>query len=64
MAKLENKIVSIERRLDDLEETMEIMGDKKAIRSIERGLKDLQEGRFRRYESVEALFKETKKQSS
>ena len=58
MAKLENKIVSIERRLDDLEETMEIMGDKKAIRSIERGLKDLQEGRFRRYEIVEALFKE------
>jgi hypothetical protein len=64
LAKLENKIVSIEKRLDDLEETMEILGDKKTIRSIERGLKDLREGRFRRYESVEALFKEIKKQSS
>jgi hypothetical protein len=64
LAKLENKIVSIEKRLDDLEETMEIMGDKKTIRSIERGLKDLREGRFRRYESVDALFKEIKKQST
>ena len=64
MAKLENKIVSIEKRLDDLEETMEIMGDKRTIRSIERGLKDLREGRFRRYESVDGLFREIKKQSS
>jgi hypothetical protein len=64
LAKLENKIVSIEKRLDDLEETMEIMGDKRTIRSIERGLKDLREGRFRRYESVDALFREIKKQSS
>ena len=64
MAKLENKIVSIEKRLDDLEETMEIMGDKKTVKSIERGLKDLQEGRFQKYESVEALFKEIKKRPS
>jgi len=64
LAKLENKIDSIERRLDDLEETMEIMGDKRTIRSIERGLKDLRGGRFRRYESVDALFGEVKKQSS
>ena len=64
MAKLENKIVSIEKRLNDLEETLEIMGDKRTIRSIERGLKDLREGRFRRYETVEALFKQIKKQSS
>ena len=64
MAKRENKIVSIEKRLDDLEETMEVMADKKTVRSIERGLKDLREGRFRRYESVEAFFKEFKNQSS
>lgn len=63
MAKLENKIVSIEKRLDDLEETMEIMADKRTVRSIERGLKDLRQGRFRRYENTEALFKEIKKQS-
>jgi len=63
MARLENKIVSIEKRLDDLEETMEIMGDKRMVRSIERGLKDLREGRFRRYESVDALLNGIKKQS-
>lgn len=64
MAKVDNKIISIEKRLDDLEETMEIMADKKTVRSIERGLKDLREGRFHRYESVDAFFKELKKQSS
>lgn len=61
MAKLENKIVSIEKRLGELEETLEILGDRKTTRSIERGLKDLREGRFRRYESVEALFEENKR---
>jgi len=61
MAKLENKIVSIEKRLDELEETMEILTDGKTTRSIEKGLKDLREGRFRKYESVEGLFKEIKK---
>ena len=60
MPKLENKITSIEKRLDQLEETVEVLGDAKTMRSIERGLKDLQEGRFHRYESVESLFKAVK----
>ncbi len=60
MPKLESKIVSIEKRLDDLEETVEMLGDRKTTRSIERGLKDLREGRFHRYESIEALLKEIK----
>ena len=60
MAKLENKIVSIEKRLDELEETIEILGDKRTTRSIERGLKDLREGRFRKYGSVQALLEEIK----
>ena len=60
MAKLENKIVSIEKRLEEVEETVEILGDRKTTRSIEKGLKDLREGRFRKYESVDALFKEIK----
>jgi hypothetical protein len=62
MPKLENKIVSLEKRLDELEETVEVMGDAKTIRSIERGLKDLQEGKFHRYESVATLFKTIKHQ--
>jgi hypothetical protein len=57
MATLATKVVSIEKRLEELEETMDILADKKIVRSIERGLRDLQEGRFRRYESVNELLK-------
>ncbi|MGA2664196.1 MAG: hypothetical protein ABSF83_04560 [Nitrososphaerales archaeon] len=59
--KLESKIVSIERRLDELEETVEILGDSKTTRSIERGLTDLREGRFRKYETAEALFRKVRR---
>lgn len=57
MATLETKVVSIEKRLEELEETMEILGDKKTTKSIERGLRDLQQERFRRYENVNELLK-------
>jgi len=36
MTSLETKVVSIEKRLEELEETMGILGDKKTTRSIER----------------------------
>jgi hypothetical protein len=57
MTTLATKIVSIEKRLEELEETVDILGDKKTVRSIERGLRDLQQRRFRRYENVDELFK-------
>ena len=57
MTSLGTKVVSIERRLEELEETMDILGDEKTVRSIERGLRDLQQGRFRRYENVNELLK-------
>jgi hypothetical protein len=57
MTTLESKVVSIERRLEELEETIEILGDKKVTRSIARGLKDLKEGRFRTYKDVDSLLK-------
>jgi len=40
MTSLETKLVSIEKRLEELEETMDVLGDKKTTRSIERGLRD------------------------
>lgn len=40
---------------------MEILGDKKLLRSIERGLKDLREGRYKKYTNVDALFKDIKR---
>ena len=60
MTTLESKVVSIERRLEELEETIEVLGDKKTTRSIARGLKDLKEGRFHRYKDVESLIKGTR----
>ena len=57
MTTLESKVVSIEKRLGELEETMEILGEKKTTRSIARGLKDLKEGRFRTYKDVDSLIK-------
>jgi hypothetical protein len=57
MTTLEGKVVSIERRLEELEETMEVLGDKRTTRSIAKGLKDLREGRFHRYGSVDELLK-------
>ena len=60
--KFKDRITSIEKHLDQLEETTEVQGDEWTMRSIERGLKDLQEGRFHRYESVESLFRAVKQQ--
>lgn len=57
MTTLESKVVSIEKRLEELEETMEILGDKTTTRSVARGLKDLKEGRFRAYKDVDSLIK-------
>lgn len=57
MTTLESKVVSIEKRLEEMEETMEILGDEKTTKSIARGLKDLKEGRFRTYKDVDSLIK-------
>ena len=60
MTTLESKVVSIERRLEELEETVEILGDKETTKSIAKGLKDLTEGRFRTYKDVASLVKGTR----
>ena len=52
-----DRIALVERRLGEIEETMEILSDKRLVRSIERGLKDLREGRDTRYADVDTLFK-------
>jgi hypothetical protein len=57
MTSLESKVVSIEKRLEELEETMEVLGDKRTTRSIARGLKDLREGRLHKYKNVDELVK-------
>ena len=56
MAIPRGRLASVERRLEELEETIEILSDKRLLLSIERGLKDLKEGRYKKYSSVDALF--------
>lgn len=44
--------------MDELEETMEIMSDKKLLKSIQRGINDLKEGRYVTYTDVDSMFRE------
>lgn len=58
MAATEQRLRKLEHRVDELEETLEKMRDKKLVRSIERGLKDLKEGRYVKYKDVRSLFRD------
>ena len=58
MAATEQRLRKLEHRVDELEETLEIMSDKKLVRSIERGLKDLKEGRYVKYKDARSLFRD------
>ncbi len=60
MSGQKDRIGLVERRLDELEETIEILGNKNLLRSIERGLKDLQKGRCKKYATVDELFRDIK----
>lgn len=42
----------IQERLDGLEETMEILADKKTLASIKKSLNDIRQGRYKDYRSV------------
>jgi hypothetical protein len=53
----------LEHRVDELEETLDIMSDKRLVRSIERGLKDLKEGRYVRYKDVKSMFSDLEERS-
>ncbi len=46
------KLRQIQKRLDDLEETMEILADKKTLARIKKALKDIKEGRYKDYHNV------------
>ncbi len=56
MTATDQRLRKLEHRVNELEETLEIMSDRKLVRSIERGLKDLKEGKYVRYKDVKSLF--------
>ena len=51
MKKLENKV-------GKLEETMEILSNKRLLKSINEGLDDLKSGRYKVYKSVQEMKKD------
>lgn len=63
MTATEQRLRKLEHRVDELEETLDIMSDRKLVRSIERGLKDLKKGRYVRYKDVKSMFSDLEEKS-
>ncbi len=50
-----SKLSEIESRVESLEETIDLVGDKKVLLQIKRALDDVKRGRYKDYDSVEQL---------
>jgi len=53
LALLKERVERLEKRVDELEENLEVLGDPKMLEDIQRGLDDLKAGRFKVYEDVD-----------
>ncbi|MDG6995824.1 MAG: hypothetical protein JRN52_07870 [Nitrososphaerota archaeon] len=60
MALSERRLRKLEHRVDELEETLDIMADKKLLKSIQSGLSDYKKGRYKKYKDVETMFSDLK----
>lgn len=50
-----SKLSEIESRVESLEETIDLVADKKVLLQIKRALDDVKRGRYRDYDSVEQI---------
>jgi hypothetical protein len=50
-----SRLSEIESRVESLEETIDIVGDKKMLLQIKRALDDVKRGRYKDYDSLEQL---------
>ncbi len=50
-----SKLSEIESRVESLEETIDLVSDRKVLLQIKRALEDVKRGRYRDYDSVEQL---------
>ncbi len=50
-----SKLSEIESRVESLEETIDLVANKKVLLSIKRALDDLKRGRYKDYDSVRQL---------
>ncbi len=48
----------IRKRLDDIEETMEVLADKRTLAGIRKSLEDIKAGRYKDYRDVKQFRKE------
>ena len=53
-----SQLKQIQERLDGLEETMEILADKKALASLKRSLDDIKAGRYKDFPDVKKFRRE------
>ncbi len=58
MSNSQVKLRQIEKRLDELQETMEILADKKLLISVKKSLNDIKEGRYNDYHSMKEFRSE------
>lgn len=58
MSTTEAKLRRIEERLDTLEETIEVLADRKLLRQVSRALEDLRKGRYKDYDDVKVFKSE------
>ena len=63
MSKPQAKLKKIEERLDGLEDTIEILADKKTLARIEKSLGDIKAGRYKDYSSVKQFRTEFESKS-
>lgn len=47
MSSVRQRIHTLEKKVEEFRETLEILSDKKTLRSIDRGLRDLRLGKYR-----------------
>jgi hypothetical protein len=52
MTNSQAKLRQIEQRLEELEETMEILADKKLLASVRKSLDDIKQGRYKDYRTA------------
>ena len=50
-----SKLSEIESRVESLEETIDIVGDRKTLLQMKRALDDVKRGRYKDYDGVEQL---------
>ena len=58
MSNSQAELKRIQKRLDDIEETMEILADKKTLAGIRKSLDDIKAGRYKDYSDVRQFRKE------